>query len=84
MPNSKCWIAAAVGLLFGFGPSVATEWATKEEAIAIVKRAVVFIKDQGPDKAYAEITNKAGQFRDRDLYITVVLSENSIRHRFAS
>jgi len=38
----------------------------------MVKRAVVFIKDQGPNKAYAEITNKGGQFHDRDLYITVL------------
>jgi len=54
------------------GPSVAAEWATKEEAIAMVKRAVVFIEGHGPETAYAEITNKAGQFRDRDLYITVL------------
>jgi len=57
---------------FALGPSVAAEWATKEEAIAMVKRAVVFIKDQGSDKAYAEFTNKAGRFHDRDLYITVL------------
>ena len=38
----------------------------------MVKRAVVFIKDQGPDKAYAEFTTKAGRFHDRDLYITVL------------
>ena len=57
---------------FALGQGVAAEWATKEEAIAMVKRAVVLIKDQGPDKAYAEFTNKGGQFRDRDLYITVL------------
>ena len=49
------------------GPSVAAERASKEEAIAMVKRAVIFIKGHGPEKAYAEITNKAGQFHDRDL-----------------
>src|SRR5262245_39807846 len=54
------------------GPSVAAEWATKEEAIAMVKRAVIFINGHGPEKAYAEITNKASQFHDRDLYITVL------------
>jgi len=57
---------------FAVGSSVAAEWATKEEATAMVKRAVVFIKDQGPDKAYAEFTTKAGRFHDRDLYITVL------------
>ena len=54
------------------GPSVAAEWATRDEATAMVKRAVVFIKDQGSDKAYAEFTKKAGRFHDRDLYITVL------------
>ena len=67
LPSVALLIAA-----FALGPSVAAEWATKEEAIAMVKRAVVFIRDQGPDKAYAEFTNKAGQFHDRDLYITVL------------
>jgi cytochrome c len=57
---------------FALRPSMAAEWATKEEAIVMVKRAVVFIKDQGPEKAYAEITTKGGQFHDRDLYITVL------------
>ena len=67
LPSVALLIAA-----FAFAPSAAAEWATKEEAIAMVKRAVVFIKDQGPDKAYAEFTTKAGQFHDRDLYITVL------------
>ena len=55
-----------------FRPSMAAEWATKDEAIAMVKQAVVFIKEQGPHKAYTEFTNKAGRFHDRDLYITVL------------
>ena len=45
------------------------EWATKEETIALVKRAVVIITERGPEKAYAEITRR---FHDRDLYITVI------------
>src|SRR5436190_20973719 len=54
------------------GPATAAEFATKDEAIAMVKKAVTLIKEQGPDKAYAEITMKAGRFHDRDLYITVL------------
>ena len=53
------------------GASVAAERATKDEAIAMVKKAVAFIKQQGAEKAYAEISNKKGQFIDRDLYIVV-------------
>jgi hypothetical protein len=30
----------------------------------MVKKAVAFIKEQGADKAYLEISNKAGRFTD--------------------
>jgi cytochrome c len=53
------------------GSSLAAERATKDEAVAMVKKAVAFIKQEGPEKAYAEISNKKGQFTDRDLYIVV-------------
>jgi len=45
--------------------------ATKDEAMAMVKKAVAFIKDQGAEKAYGEISNRTGQFVDRDLYVVV-------------
>lgn len=51
--------------------SNAAEFGTKEEAQALVKKAKVFIKEQGPEKAYAEFTNRAGKFVDRDLYVVV-------------
>lgn len=54
------------------GPATAAEFANKEEAVTMVKRAVVFIKEQGETKAYAEFSRKGGQFHDRDLYITVL------------
>jgi cytochrome c len=53
------------------GMAHAGEWATKDEAQTMVKKAVVFINEQGPDKAYLEITNKKGSFTDRDLYVVV-------------
>jgi len=37
----------------------------------MVKKAVAAIKSEGPDKAYAEISNPTGPFVDRDLYIVV-------------
>jgi len=70
--TSTLLLATTLIAPFTCGPGAASEWATKEEAIVMVKRAVVFIRDQGPDKAYAEFTNKAGRFHDRDLYITVL------------
>jgi cytochrome c len=60
---------ASLIAVFADAPGAAAEWATKEEAIALVKRAVVIITERGPQKAYAEITKR---FHDRDLYITVI------------
>lgn len=45
--------------------------ATKEDAVAMVKKGIAFIKTNGTDKGYAEISNKGGQFTDRDLYLVV-------------
>lgn len=38
----------------------------------MVQNAVAFIKAQGPDKGYAAIDDKSGQFVRGDLYIAVV------------
>ncbi len=54
-----------------FSAAHAANNATKDEAVAMVKRAVAYIKDQGADKAYKEISNRTGQFVDRDLYVVV-------------
>jgi cytochrome c len=45
--------------------------ATAEEATAMVKKGVAFIKAEGTEKGYAEISNKQGRFIDRDLYLVV-------------
>ncbi len=67
----KSVLVATAGALAITGAALAGENATKDEAIAIVKKAVAFIKDQGPEKAYGEFTKKGGQFTDRDLYVVV-------------
>jgi cytochrome c len=53
--------------------------ATAAEAQAMVKKGVAFIKANGKEKGYAEITNKAGQFTDRDLYLTVYGTDGTVR-----
>lgn len=64
-------LVLAAGLCFGL-PAIAAEGhATAEEASAMVKKGIAFIKANGKDKGYAEITNKGGQFTDRDLYLVV-------------
>jgi cytochrome c len=49
----------------------AKDTGTKEEAVAMVKKAVAFLKANGKDKAFAEFSKKDGQFVDRDLYVMV-------------
>src|SRR3954454_962720 len=68
---SKLAIAALVGAAALAGPSLAAEWATKDEAQAMVKKALAFLKAEGAEKAYAEFTKKGGRFTDRDLYVVV-------------
>ena len=74
MAMRSATLAAATSLIIALscGPSMAAEFASKEEAIAMVKKAISQIKKQGPDKAYAEISTMGGSFHDRDLYITVI------------
>ena len=45
--------------------------ANKDEALAMVKKGVAFIKANGVDKGYTSISDKAGPFTDRDLYLVV-------------
>ncbi len=53
------------------GSALAATGASKDEAVAMVKKAVAYIKSEGPKTAYAAIDNQSGQFVDRDLYIVV-------------
>ena len=49
----------------------AAEPVTKDEAVAMVKKAVAAIRSEGADKAYADIDNRSARFVDRELYIVV-------------
>ena len=57
-------------LALAAGPALANN-AGRDEAQAMVKKGVAFIKANGVDKGYAEVSNKSGQFIDRDLYLVV-------------
>ncbi len=47
----------------------ASDRATPDEAVAMVKKAVAYIKANGKEKAFEEFNNTKGQFVDRNLYI---------------
>jgi cytochrome c len=65
-------VTLALGLLAPFATLAAEGGATEADATAMVKKGVAFIKANGKEKGYAEISNKAtGQFKDRDLYLVV-------------
>lgn len=61
-----CWLFASCALSVH-----AQTAATAAEAIAMAKKGIAFIKANGKNKGYAEISNKKGQFVDRDLYLVV-------------
>jgi cytochrome c len=66
------WVGLLVTALFLSGSlAQAAEHGTAAEAEAMVKKAAAFIKANGKDKGFAEISNPQGQFKDRDLYVTV-------------
>ena len=75
---ARTLVAATVALAFNT-VHAADGGATKDQAVAMVKKGVAFIKANGKEKGYAEITSKAGQFRDRDLYLTVYALDGTVQ-----
>jgi len=68
-------------LLVGFAlaaPVGAAEFGTKEEATAMVKKAIAYAKEVGIEKAAADFMDKNGKWQDRDLYV-VVIAKDGIR-----
>jgi cytochrome c len=53
------------------GAASAADNATAKEAEAMVKKGIAYIKANGKEKGYAEVTSKQSQFKDRDLYLVV-------------
>lgn len=61
-----------LGILGFVGASHAADNGTADQAVAMVKKAIVAIKSDGKEKAFAAITSPEDKrFHDRDLYIFV-------------
>jgi signal transduction histidine kinase len=71
-------LVAALTAAFACGAQAQTK-ATMAEANAMVKKGISYIKTNGKDKGHAEITNKAGAFVDRDLYLVVYAMDGTVR-----
>ena len=70
-------VAIAAIATFSSG-AFAAEPVTKDEAMAMVKKAVAAIRSEGADKAYVEINDQSGAFVDRELYIVVCGPDGTI------
>lgn len=64
-------LAGASLIALGSLATAADGGATAEQATDMVKKGVAFIKANGKDKGYAEITSKTSQFKFQDLYLVV-------------
>jgi len=65
-------VAGCVAGLTLAGRTAAMEMhGSKDEAVEMVKKGVVYIKTHGEKMAYTEFTREDGQFRDRGLYLVV-------------
>jgi signal transduction histidine kinase len=70
MKRIQIAIAAAL-LAAGTLAHAAEGGATPDQATAMVKKGVAFIKANGTEKGYAEISSKTSQFKQEDLYLVV-------------
>jgi cytochrome c len=63
------------------GVAAAAERGSADEASALVKKGIAFLKANGPEKSYAAFNDPAGQFVDRDLYLFVFdMSGKTLAH----
>lgn len=75
--------AAFLSLLFCFALNNIYAAGTKDEAQALVKKAIEYYKANGKEKAFNEVNNSKGMFVKEDLYIFVYdIDGNCVAHGF--
>ncbi|HEU4775683.1 MAG TPA: cache domain-containing protein [Telluria sp.] len=67
----KAILIGLCSLVIHTAQAAASERGSADEAVALVKKAVAYLKENGKEKAFAEFNNTKGQFVDRNLYIFV-------------
>lgn len=68
----------AVSLIFG-PAAIAADRAMPDEAKAMALKAAQYLRDVGPEKAYAAFNAKDGPWHDRDLYVVVQDDQFTVR-----
>ncbi|MEY8875719.1 MAG: cache domain-containing protein [Leptothrix sp. (in: b-proteobacteria)] len=53
--------------------------ATEADATSMVKKGIAFLKANGHEKGYAEITSKTSPFKKEDLYLVVYGLDGTVR-----
>lgn len=78
--SRRLFLSVAAVVTMSVAPAVhATESvATKDEAVAMVKKAIAMAKAQGKDKLIAEVNAKSAAFVDRDLYVYVADEKGTV------
>ena len=73
--------AAAFCVQIAGAAAWAGEFGSKEEAVAMVKRAITLVGVEGFEKARPQLMDREGKFFDRDIYMVVVdLSGTRVVH----
>ncbi len=65
-------VFAFLALAMSFGAQAADQRANKQEAVAMVKKAIEYLNQNGKEKAFADFNAPQGKFVDRELYIVVL------------
>ncbi|HEX5354913.1 MAG TPA: cache domain-containing protein [Aquabacterium sp.] len=79
MNKLKCAVVLSLSVLTGMAVA-ADGGATKEDAVAMVKKGVAAIKSGGADKTYAEISDKGNAtWHHQDLYLTVYQLDGTVK-----
>src|SRR3954447_21330698 len=65
-------IIVALCVAFCFAPASAEEYATRDQAVALVHQAIARVGEVGMDKAQPEFMDHAGKFVNLDLYLVIV------------
>lgn len=73
----KKFLLALVAMFVCSAAAVAADMATPDEAKAMAEKAAQYVRDVGPEKAFAAFGTPGGDWHDRDLYIAVVTSDGT-------
>jgi cytochrome c len=66
---AHCLTLAVAAAVLALPAAAEVKNATKDEALAMIKKASAHYKKVGKDKALADFSTKGGAFTDRDLYV---------------